>query len=116
MSKTFEMKLQPNPFERICSGEKTIEFRLNDEKRSLLKIGDYISFTEISDSERKILVEIIDIITASNFEALEQKLVDMELLQKGDFSPAGMLEYYSAEDENRYGVMGIRIKVRNAND
>ncbi len=48
MSQMFEMKLRPDPFHRICSGEKTIEYRLHDEKRSLLNKGDYIQFTEIS--------------------------------------------------------------------
>ena len=28
-----EMKLNENPFERMKNGTKTIEFRLNDEKR-----------------------------------------------------------------------------------
>ena len=35
----------------------------------------------------------------------------MGLLAKGSFSPAGMCKYYSVEDEERYGVMGIRIRV-----
>lgn len=39
MSRIFEMKLRPDPFNRICSGEKTIEYRLHDEKRSLLNKG-----------------------------------------------------------------------------
>ena len=32
-----EMKLNNGPFERIKNGTKTIELRLNDEKRQLLK-------------------------------------------------------------------------------
>ena len=34
-----EMKLNNSPFERIKNGTKTIELRLNDEKRQLLKIN-----------------------------------------------------------------------------
>lgn len=37
-----EMKLNNGPFERIKNGTKTIELRLNDEKRQLLKIKDLI--------------------------------------------------------------------------
>ena len=37
-----EMKLNNGPFERIKNGTKTIELRLNDEKRKLLKIKDLI--------------------------------------------------------------------------
>lgn len=111
MNKIFEMRLRPDPFNRICRGEKTIEYRLHDEKRSLLNKGDYIRFTEIADEERTVLVEIVDIFTASSFAALEQRLLEMGLLAKGSFSPIGMCKYYSVEDEERYSVMGIRIRV-----
>lgn len=111
MNQIFEMKLRPNPFNRIYSGEKTIEYRLNDEKRSLLNKGDYIRFTEIADEERTVLVEVLDIFTAPSFSALEQKLIEVGLLYRGVFSQTGMREYYSVEDEEKYGVMGIVIRV-----
>ena len=38
------MKLNESPFERIKNGTKTIEFRLYDEKRRQIKIGDKIVF------------------------------------------------------------------------
>ena len=34
------MNLNPEPFEMIRSGEKTIELRLNDEKRKAIGVGD----------------------------------------------------------------------------
>ena len=39
-----QMKLLEDPFDRIKNGIKTIEFRLFDEKRRLIKIGDKIEF------------------------------------------------------------------------
>lgn len=111
MNRIFEMKLRPDPFNRICSGEKTIEYRLYDEKRSLLNKGDYIRFTAIADEERMVLVEIVDIFTAPSFVALEQKLLEIGLLAKESFSPIGMRKYYSVEDEEKYGVVGIRIRI-----
>lgn len=111
MNRIFEMKLRPDPFNRICSGEKTIEYRLYDEKRSLLNKGDYIRFTAIADEERTVLVEIVDLFTAPSFIALEQKLLKIGLLDKGSFSPTGMRKYYSVEDEEKYGVTGIVIRV-----
>lgn len=113
MSRIFEMKLRPDPFNRICSGEKTIEYRLHDEKRSLLNKGDYIRFTEMVAGERTVLVEVIDIFTAPSFVALEQRLLEIALLAKGSFSLGGMRKYYSVEDEEKYGVIGIRIKAVN---
>ena len=63
MSRIFEMKLRPDPFNRICSGEKTIEYRLHDEKRSLLNKGDYIRFTEmhykVPESARHSYAEVV---------------------------------------------------------
>ncbi len=52
-----EMNLNDTPFKRIKKGTKTIELRLNDEKRQLLHIKDYIEFTNRSTLE-KMLVEI----------------------------------------------------------
>ena len=111
MNQIFKMKLRPNPFKRICSGEKIIEYRLHDEKRSLLSKGDYIRFTEIADEARTVLVEIIDIFTAPSFSALEQRLIEVGLISGGAFSPTRMREYYSVDDEEKYGVMGIVIRV-----
>lgn len=118
MPQIFEMKLRSDPFRRICSGEKTIEYRLQDEKRSLLNKGDYIRFTEIATegTERTVLVEIVDIITAESFVGLEYKLTELGFLANESFAPAGMRKYYSEDDEAKYGVMGIKIKVVRVDD
>lgn len=47
------MKLNVEPFEAIRNHRKTVEIRLNDEKRQKVKIGDTIVFTNIDDSEKK---------------------------------------------------------------
>ena len=41
------MKLQNNTFNAIKNGYKTVEMRLNDEKRSKIQVDDYIDFTNI---------------------------------------------------------------------
>lgn len=45
------MNLWNDSFEAIKDGWKTIEMRLNDEKRSQIKIGDEIEFTNIKTNE-----------------------------------------------------------------
>ena len=48
-----QMKLQPKYFDYIQNGTKRIELRLNDEKRSIIQLGDEIEFlkeTELNDS------------------------------------------------------------------
>lgn len=39
---THNMKLHPGPFALIAQGNKTIELRLWDEKRRLIRMGDDI--------------------------------------------------------------------------
>ncbi len=51
------MNLNNNPFNLIKNGTKTIELRLNDEKRQLLKENDFIEFTNRVTLE-KIIVKI----------------------------------------------------------
>ena len=63
---THYLNLWPNPFKMIKLGIKTIEMRLNDEKRSLIKIGDFIEF-ENKDTHEKITCEVINIYKYSSF-------------------------------------------------
>ena len=46
------MKLQNDPFTKIKNKTKTIEMRLNDEKRRKIKIHDLIEFTNIKTGEK----------------------------------------------------------------
>ena len=55
------MNLNNTPFNLIKNGTKTIELRLNDEKRQLLKENDFIEFTNRVTLE-KIIVKIEDYI------------------------------------------------------
>ena len=52
------MRLNPAPFEAMRSGRKTIEIRLNDEKRRQVKAGDIIIFTRTDDTAQ-ITVEVL---------------------------------------------------------
>ena len=64
-----KMSLDNDPFNSIKAGTKTIELRLNDEKRKLLKAKDLIEFTN-RDTLEKLLVEIEDLYKYSDFEEL----------------------------------------------
>ena len=68
------MKLNPEPFNMISSGQKTIELRLNDGKRQLINIGDKIVFTNTADSEHKITVVVVDLHKFNSFEELYNTL------------------------------------------
>ena len=46
------MKLNDLPFNQIKEGSKTIEVRLNDQKRKTLEVGDYIIFSNTKNNEK----------------------------------------------------------------
>jgi ASC-1-like (ASCH) protein len=106
------MNLNPAPFEMIKSGKKTIELRLWDEKRQKLNVGDGILFTNAATGE--ILEKtVVKLHRFDDFEALYRSL---PLLQCGyteadinTASAADMAQYYSAEQQSRYGVVGIEL-------
>ena len=104
-----KMKLNESPFERIKNGTKTIEFRLYDEKRQQIKIGDKIEFTKLPDYNEKLLVDVIDLYRENTFEELFRKLYsnEEEIVQK----TKSMHKIYSPEKEQQYGILGIKIKI-----
>ncbi len=108
------MKLNPFPFEMMKSGQKTIELRLFDEKRQLIKIGARIVFTNTATGEM-LDATVVKLHRFDNFDELYKSL---SLLQCGYTSenidkatPADMELYYSVEDQKKYGVVGIELEI-----
>ena len=102
-----KMKLNESPFERIKNGTKTIEFRLYDEKRKKIKIGDKIEFSKLPDLQEKILVDVLDIYRDKTFKNLFKKIyTDEDEIERKTKS---MYQFYSKEQEKKYGVIGIKI-------
>ena len=104
-----KMKLNEGPFERIKNGTKTIEFRLYDEKRQQVKIGDKIEFSKLPDLQEKLIVDVIDLYREDTFENLFRELYsdEEEIIQKTQL----MHTIYSPEKEQQYGILGIKIKI-----
>ena len=107
-----EMRLNNGPFELIKNGTKTVEIRLNDEKRSLIKEGDIIEFENRATKE-KLKVKVIKLHKFDNFEELYKHFDKVSLgygkEEKAD--PKDMEEYYPQDKQEKYGVLGIEIKV-----
>ena len=105
------MKLNESPFEKIKNGTKDIEFRLFDEKRQQIKVGDQIEFSKLPDLQEKLLVDVIELYREDTFEELFKKLYkDEEEIKRNTES---MYKYYSHEQEKQYGVIGIKIMLKN---
>ena len=113
---THIMRLNPAPFEMIACGDKTIELRLNDEKRRKIKIGDEITFVNTENSLKTIKVEVIGIYRFKSFKELYANLPLLECgYTKEDVmtaEPEDMLAYYSEEQQKKYGVLGIEIELK----
>lgn len=107
-----EMKLNNEPFVKIKNGSKTVELRLNDEKRQLVNIGDLIEFTNRETGET-ILTKVEDLYHYPSFEELykniDKTLIGYSLDEEVD--PHHMDKYYTREEQDKYGVLGIKIKI-----
>ena len=104
-----KMKLNESPFERIKNGTKTIEFRLYDEKRQQIRVGDKIEFSKLTNLQEKLLVDVVELYRENTFENLFRKLYtnEEEIMTK----TKAMYNIYSPEKEQQYGVLGIKIKI-----
>lgn len=104
-----KMKLNKSPFERIKNGTKKVEFRLYDEKRKQIKVGDKIEFSKLPDLEEKLLVYVVELYREDKFENLFKRLYsdEEEIARK----TKAMHQIYSPDKEQQYGVLGIRIKI-----
>ncbi len=106
------MMLNPIPFEMIKRGQKTIELRLNDEKRQKLKVGDEITFSNTANGEtlRRTVLKL------HHFNSFDELYRSLPLLKCGytelDIHTAQSLDmekYYSTEEQAKYGVVGIEL-------
>lgn len=103
----YRMKLQNEPFKQIKKEIKKIEIRLNDEKRKIFEINDYIEFTNITTLE----IMFVKITNLYHFESFEKLFNNFDNSILGCGSYEEMYKYYSREEEKKYGVLGIEIKV-----
>lgn len=109
------MNLTPAPMQEIRTGNKTIELRLNDEKRKQISVGDTIKFINTEDSNDTLRVKVADLFLFSSFAELYDNLPLLNCGYNEDnintASPDDMEMYYSREKQNKYGVVGIEISL-----
>ena len=110
-----EMRLKDDPFFKIRAGKKTIELRLFDEKRRNVHEGDTIEFSRWTGGEERITVLVTKLHVFDSFKTLYDALP----LEKCGYDPASvecarasdMNAYYSVEEQQKYGVLGIEFVV-----
>lgn len=106
-----ELHLQDEPFMNIQKGIKKVEARLFDEKRQKMKPGDIVLFINREHPQQTLYARIIELFPYPTFNEMFRNLHETyrsrctwEMLENS------MLQYYSSEDEKKYGIVGIRIE------
>ncbi len=105
-----EMNLVNTAFNKILSGKKTIELRLFDEKRQKISIGDNIRFHS-TENNNIIVATVKALHIFKTFEELYMALPPQKCGYEdtNTADPCDMLEYYTAEQIEKYGVVGIEL-------
>ena len=111
-----KMKLTVEPYEKVASGDKVIESRLLDEKRKQIVVGDEIEFYEVNNQNNSVVTKVIGVLIYRSFKDLFNDH-NPELFGEDsrEFLLRQIKQFYSDEDEKKYGVVGIRIKLVDKN-
>lgn len=106
----YKMGLQSKYFDLVQTSKKTVEVRLNDEKRKKLKVGDVITFCREPDRIQKIdtIVDKLD-----KYSCFSDAISDMGITCFTDEDQNSYLsdleKYYSKKDQEENGVLAITV-------
>ena len=109
-----EMRLDGSYYRMIAEGEKTVELRLLDEKRRLIRPGDTLTFIN-RDNDSRLCTRVEKMYIAAGFDEL---LFDPDMLKNSGLSHLGALgaeelmeRFYPADEQRRLGVVGIEVRL-----
>ena len=109
---THYMNLVPSAFSKIADGSKTIELRLNDEKRQKVNVGDTVVFN-CNENSDVITARVKQLHKFADFKSLYNALpldkcgyaeIELDTAHYTD-----MEQYYSEEQIGKYGTLGIEL-------
>ena len=109
-----EMKLREIYFNKIKIGEKIYEIRLNDEKRQLINVGDFIIFKKEPLLEDVIETEVVELLHFKTFKEMASNILPKEIgfdNHSIDDIVKVYHQFYSTEDEKKFGVLAIKVKI-----
>lgn len=97
-------------FTQIATGRKTVEGRINRDDWAAVCVGDKIEFYY---NDNSIICEVVAIHHEKDFASLYRRFGDNLLpgISSEDEAMAIYHQFYTVADEERYGVVGIEIKV-----
>ena len=108
-----EMHLYDYAFRMIKTKKKTIEMRLFDPKRRRIKVGDQIIFENTKNNER-IITKVLGLEVYPDFFSLYSHYDKEKLgyLPHDNCTANDMYAIYPRKDIAKYGVVAIRIELR----
>ena len=109
------LHLAPGPYDLVDRGKKTIELRLNDEKRRKIAVGDILRFENAEDDDDVVFARVTALYSFGSFAELYRALpleqCGYAAEELSAASPADMDRYYSPEEQRCRGVLGIRFEL-----
>lgn len=105
------MKLDKIPFIKILNRTKKIESRIYDEKRKKVQIWDEIVFSQNDNPNITLKVVVIWLLNYRSFNDLFEDQINLFWWDTKEFLLKEVYHYLSKDDENKYWVLWIRIKI-----
>lgn len=109
------MKLYESSFNDLKTGNKKREYRLNDEKRKLVRIGDTIKFLKLPNLDEEFIVDVKNIETFSNWFDCYSKYFEEDFKTRYDSVESVVQDtynggYYTKEETEKNGIVVFTIK------
>ncbi|MFJ7667384.1 ASCH domain-containing protein [Lysinibacillus sp. NPDC097195] len=108
-----QMGIYDNFFSSIKEGEKTVEVRLNDEKRRKIKVGDTIKFICLPSKNETLHVQVTALRKYDTFEEM-YKDIPFKAFDCEGWTMKEMLdstyEIYTSNQEKQWGTLAITIQ------
>lgn len=111
----FNMNLRKIYFDKIKSGEKIYEIRLNDEKRQQLSVGDSINFFNEENPPEQIETIIEELQIFDSFHKIATTIESSKIGFSNSTIDEIIKTYesiYSKEKEQKYKVLAIKISLK----
>ena len=106
------MGLYEEYFKAIKEGRKTVEVRLNDDKRRKIKIGDTIEFVQVPERKVTMRVKVTGLKSYDTFKSMYEeipfKAFDCDGWTMNEMLD-GTYDIYTPEQEKEWGALAISI-------
>ena len=110
-----KMKINDNAFLRMNNGTKVREYRINDDKRRKVQIGDIIEFHKMSNQEDIIDMKVKDITIYKTIKDAIKEYFDKDYRARHKDIDSTVQSFYDTgfatkEEEEKYGMVIFHIE------